>query len=105
MVELWLAARPAHVTSPGPQCLHLLVERPAADQQPSRQSASLLALTCRNLPTATAGGTAGSLFSHAIRLHVKGGLLSIATQELLLALQPSPPGLDHGIATWHTSDG
>ena len=27
---------------------------------------------------------------------LKGGLLSIATQELLLALQPSPPGLDHG---------
>ena len=36
---------------------------------------------------------------------LKGGLLSIATQELLLALQPSPPGLDHGIATWHTSGG
>ena len=31
------------------------------------------------------------------------GLLSIATQELLLALQPSPTGLVHGIATWHTS--
>ena len=36
---------------------------------------------------------------------LKGGLLSIATQELLLALQPSPPGLDHGIMTWHTSGG
>ena len=36
---------------------------------------------------------------------LKGGLLSIATQELLLALQPSPPGLDHGIATWHTTGG
>ena len=46
-----------------------------------------------------------SLLSHAIRLPLKGGLLSIATQELLLALQPSPPGLDHGIATWHTSGG
>ena len=45
-----------------------------------------------------------SLF-HAIRLHVKGGLLSIASQELLLTLQPSPSGLDHGIATWHTSGG
>ena len=43
--------------------------------------------------------------SYAIRLRVKRGLLSIATQELLLALQPSPPGLDHGIATWHTSGG
>ena len=28
---------------------------------------------------------------------LKGGLLSIATQELLLALQPSPPGVDHGM--------
>ena len=36
---------------------------------------------------------------------LKGGLLSIATQELLLALQPSPAGLDHDIATWHTSSG
>ena len=26
---------------------------------------------------------------------LKGGLLSIVPQELLLALQPSPPGLDH----------
>ena len=41
----------------------------------------------------TAGGTAGSLFSHAICSRVKGGLLSIATQELLLALQPSPLAL------------
>ena len=29
-------------------------------------------------------------------LGAKGDRLSIATQELLLALQPSPPGLDHG---------
>lgn len=36
---------------------------------------------------------------------LKGGLLSIATQELLLALQPSSPGLVHGIATWPTSSG
>ena len=36
---------------------------------------------------------------------LKGGLLGIATQELLLALQPSPLGLDQGITTWHTSDG
>ena len=28
------------------------------------------------------------------RLHVKGGYLSIATHGLLLALLPSPPGLD-----------
>ena len=66
---------------------------------------SLLALTCRDLLGTTAGGTTGSLFSHVIRLRVKMGLLSIATQELLLALQPSPLGLDHGIATWHTSGG
>ena len=50
------------------------------------------------------GGTMGSLFSR-YACALKGGLLSIATQELLLALQPSPPGLDHGIATWHTSGG
>ena len=41
------------------------------------------------------GGTASSHLFEVIRLHVKRGLLSIATQELLLALQPSPPGLDH----------
>ena len=66
---------------------------------------SLLALTYSNLLRTTAGGTTGSFFSHAIRLRVKRGLLSIATQELLLALQPSPPGLDHDIVTWHTSNG
>ena len=42
---------------------------------------------------------------HAIRLRVKGGLPSIVPQELLLSLKPSPPGLDHGIASWHTSGG
>ena len=52
-----------------------------------------------------AGGTASLLFSRAIHLRVKGGVLSIVTQELLLALQPSPPGLDHGITTWNTSGG
>ena len=36
---------------------------------------------------------------------LKGGHLSITTHGLLLALQPSPPGLVHGMATWHTSDG
>ena len=66
---------------------------------------SSLALTYRNLWRLMAGGTAGSFFFHTILLHVKGGLLSITTQELLLALQPSPPDLDHGIATWHTSGG
>ena len=34
------------------------------------------------------------LLSGTIRLHVKMGHLSIATHGLLLALQPSPPGLD-----------
>ena len=38
-------------------------------------------------------------------LRAKGDLLSIAPQELLLDSGRSPPGLDHGIATWHTSDG
>ena len=60
---------------------------------------SSLALTCRNLRRLTMGRTAGSFFFHTICLRVKGGLLSITSQELLLALQPSPPGLDHGIAT------
>ena len=36
---------------------------------------------------------------------LKGGRLSIATHGLLLALQPSPPSLAHGIATCHTSGG
>ena len=50
------------------------------------------------------GRTTSSLFlSHVIRLQLKGGLLSITTQELSLALQPSPPGLGHDIATWYTS--
>ena len=47
----------------------------------------------------------GSVHPVQFACTLKGGLLSIATQELLLALQPSPPGLDHGIATWHTSGG
>ena len=54
---------------------------------------SLLVLACRNLLKATAGRTASTIFSHAIRLRVKRGLLGIATQELLLALQPSPLAL------------
>ena len=66
---------------------------------------SSLALTCRNLWRLATGGAAGSFFFHLICLCIKGGLLSIATQELLLALQSSPPGLVHGIATWHTSGG
>ena len=36
---------------------------------------------------------------------LKGGPLSIVPHELLLAFEPSAPGLDHGIATWHTSGG
>ena len=47
----------------------------------------------------------GSIHPVQFACALKGGLLSIATQELLLALQPSPPGLDHGITTWHTSGG
>ena len=61
-----------------------------------------------NLPTAiTRSITArhGSVHPMQFACTLKGGFLSIASQELLLALQPSPPGLDHGIATWHTSGG
>ena len=56
-----------------------------------------------NLPMAIARHGPVHLMQLACAL--KGGLLSIATQELLLALQPSPPSLDHSIATWHTSGG
>ena len=38
-------------------------------------------------------------------LSAKGDLLSIVTQGLLPTPGRSPPGLDHGIATWHTYDG
>ena len=41
----------------------------------------------------------------ANRLHVKGGVPEHRDSGLLLALQPSPSGLVHGIVTWHTSDG
>ena len=61
-----------------------------------------------NLPTAiTCLITArhGSIHPMQFACMLKGGLLSITNQELLLALQPSPPGLVHGIATWHTSGG
>ena len=61
-----------------------------------------------NLLTVIACSTAtchGSIHPMQFAYALKGGLLSITTQELLLALQPSPPGLDHGIATWHTSGG
>ena len=61
-----------------------------------------------DLPTAiTCSITAchGFVYSMQPACTLKGGLLSIVTQELLLALQPSPPGLDHGITTWHTSGG
>ena len=61
-----------------------------------------------NLPTFITCSIAtrrGSIHPVQFACALKGELLSIATQELLLALQPSPPGLDHGIATWHTSGG
>ena len=41
----------------------------------------------------------------ANRLHVKGRVPEHRDSGLLPALQPSPSGLDHGITTWHTSDG
>ena len=47
----------------------------------------------------------GSIHPVQFTCALKGGLLSIVTQELLLSLQPSPPGIYHGIATWHTSGG
>ena len=47
----------------------------------------------------------GSIHPVQFACALKGGALSIATQELLLALQLSAPGLDNGIATWHTSGG
>ena len=59
-----------------------------------------------NLPTVITCSIAtrrGSIHPVQFACALKEGLLSIATQELLLALQPLPPGLDHGIATWHTS--
>src|SRR3954469_17748518 len=42
---------------------------------------------------------------HVDHLHVKGGVPEHRDSGLLLALQPSPSGFVHGIATWHTSDG
>ena len=51
----------------------------------------LLVMGRRDLMKRIAGGTTGFLFSRAICLCVKRGLLSIATQELLLALQLSSP--------------
>ena len=53
-----------------------------------------------NLPTVIACSTATrhrSIHPVQFACALKGGLLSIATQELLLALLPSPPGLDHGM--------
>ena len=44
-------------------------------------------------------------FLHADHLHIKGGVPEHHDSGLLLALQPSPSGLVHDIATWHTSDG
>ena len=46
-----------------------------------------------------------SLSSARTACTLKGGYLSIATHGLLLALQPSPLALTHGIATCHTSGG
>ena len=54
----------------------------------------LLVLVHRDPVGWIADGTTSLLFSRVIRLCVKRrGLLSIATQELLLALQPSPLAL------------
>ena len=46
-----------------------------------------------------------SLSSVRTACTLKGGVPEHRDSGLLLALQPSPSGLDHGIVTWHTSDG
>ena len=51
------------------------------------------------------GGTAGSLFSHAIRLHVKRGAPEHRDSGALTGSLALTPGLDHGTVTWHTSGG
>ena len=65
-------------------------------------------LSMLNLPRAIARSITarhGSVHPMQFACTLKGGLLSSVTLELLQALLPSPPGLDHGIATWHTSGG
>ena len=64
-----------------------------------------LTLTHMNLWSLAARGPRQLLPFMLFSWALKGGLLSIAPQELLLALQPSTPSLDHGIVTWHTSGG
>ena len=59
----------------------------------------------KELASGEALAVSPSLSSTRTACTLKGGYLSIATHGLLLALQPSPSGLVHGIATWHTSDG
>ena len=56
-------------------------------------------LTCQRLSPARLPPPRVHPFVMQFACALKGGLLSIVTQEL------SPPGLDHGIATWHTSGG
>ena len=105
MVELWLAACTVHVTSPGHQCLHFIRTN---QQQAGGSNGKPCFFLCLFTGTPWKDKQAAPQFSFPlVRLAwtLKGGLMSIATQELLLDLQPSPPGLDHGIATWHTSGG
>ena len=55
-------------------------------------------LSMLNLPTAIASSIAtrhGSIHPVQSACALKGGLLSIVTQELLLALQPSPEDVEH----------
>ena len=96
---------PASVTSPGPQCPHLSLGATNGRPAITRPTRAFLVLVYRNFVRPKAGGTTSplSLFPERSACMLKGGLLSIATQELLLALQPSPPGLAHGIATSRTS--
>ena len=99
-------SRHAPHTSPQQALSAFTSSRPTSGRLTAVTANHVLLVPVHRDPTERiAGGTASPLFSRAIRLRVKRGLLSITTQELLLALQPSPPGLDHGIATWHTSGG
>ena len=91
-------SRHASRTSPH-QALSTFVSSPSDQRQAGNhngKTVSPFVMDYRNLMKKTAGGTPSFIFLRAIRLRVKRGLLSIMTQELLLALQPSPPGLDHG---------
>ena len=86
---------PASVTSPGPQCPHHSLGATNGQLAIIMATLAFLVLIYRNLLRSIAGGTTGTLSLSFMQsaCALKGGLLSIATQELLLALQPSPLAL------------